>query len=130
MTDVDPDLESMMVPKLIVQPLVENAVSHGIARKTEGGTVWISGHRTKDGMVLQVENDGQGMDELEQESLRQILNTPGFREKNIGLKNVYERIRLYYGNRADLKWESTPMLTRFTLSIHTGEEDRDEGTHS
>ncbi|MBQ9264344.1 MAG: sensor histidine kinase [Clostridia bacterium] len=117
--DIAPGLEQIPLPKLILQPLVENAVSHGIARKPEGGTVTVRGSREGDSIRFLVEDDGEGMDEFAQEELRQILSKSNSRPgKSIGLKNVYERIRLYYGGRASLTWESQPgEYTRFILSI-------------
>ena len=127
--EIEPGLEEIPLPKLILQPLVENAVSHGIAQKPEGGTVTVRGSREEGAIRFLVEDDGEGMDEFAQEELRQILARPNGRDKSIGLKNVYERIRLYYGGRASLTWESRPgEYTRFILSIH--EEGAEQGARA
>ena len=112
------DAGDPVMPGMILQPLVENAVSHGIARKKDGGTVWIGGAREGDKVVFTVEDNGAGMDEFAQEELRQILARPDAKSGSIGLKNVYERIRLYYGERAKLTWDSREgEYTRFCLMI-------------
>jgi two-component system sensor histidine kinase AlgZ len=93
--DVDPDVRSVAIPGLLLQPLVENAVGHGLARVPEGGTVRISARRADGRLDIAVEDDGAG---------------PGpdprtlFREGH-GLDNVHQRLRTRYASRAALRIE-------------------------
>lgn len=85
---VDPSVESAVVPDFILQPLVENALRHGIAESTEAGLLAISARREGDDLILSVEDDG-----------------PGFTEgptRGLGLSNTRERLEVLYGGRATL----------------------------
>ncbi len=93
---ISPDALKIRVPSLILQPLVENAVKHGIAESSKGGEVSISARlETEDGRVfisLTVANTG--------------ADFAVKRENGVGLNNVEQRLRSYYGNSASLKIES------------------------
>jgi sensor histidine kinase YesM len=93
------------IPTLILQPIVENAVIHGIARKPEGGTVTITLERRGGDLVLRVEDDGVGIDPSR---LAELLDPAGEGEKAIGLRNVDGRLRAFYGEAHRLKIESQP----------------------
>lgn len=97
--DIDPYILDCYVPRLIVQPIVENAIIHGIAKKIEPGKLWVKA--TQEGTVLRIEviDDGVGIDE---ERLRQVhsdLDGDSGKGKNIGIYNVNRRIKLYYGEK-------------------------------
>jgi LytS/YehU family sensor histidine kinase len=83
------------VPTLILQPIVENAVIHGIAKKRGGGLVSITVKQMGDDLLLQVEDDGPG---VETTRLEEILNPERESEKSIGLRNVDKRLRTLYGD--------------------------------
>lgn len=105
--DVEQQLLQTEIPNLLLQPLVENAVIHGIAMKSCGGTVSIAVQTANEQISLTVHDDGAGMNELEQEELRQSLSRPvGISGSCIGLKNVYDRLQLYYNGKAAFLWES------------------------
>lgn len=89
--DIPKELEKVQVPALILQPLVENAIKHGISESKSGGTVRISARRMDGTLVLAVSDTG-----------------PGFKEdifasqEGVGLKNIRERLQAYYGKDAVL----------------------------
>jgi signal transduction histidine kinase len=88
--EVDGDIESDAIPPMLLQPLVENAVLHGLSSRDEGGAVIVRGRADKDAMVLEVSDDGVG---------------PGGskrRGNRIGLENLRERLALTYGAAARL----------------------------
>jgi two-component system sensor histidine kinase YesM len=88
--DIDEDAKTCGVPLLLVQPLAENAVNHGVRRKEGGsGTVSISARRRGDVVLLRVSDDGPGWYE-------------GKGGTGFGLKSVRRRLQLVYGNRAQL----------------------------
>jgi two-component system, LytTR family, sensor kinase len=81
------------VPFLALQPLVENAVQHGVERSPAGGSVTVSGEADGTDSVIAVEDDGPGM---EPERAREILAGHGSRS-SLGLLNVDRRLRTVYG---------------------------------
>ncbi len=88
------------VPTLILQPIIENAIVHGISPKPEGGTVSILVKQAGDNLHIQVADNGVGFNI---ESLQQESERP-----SIGLKNVDDRLRLLYGEAYRLQIDSTP----------------------
>jgi signal transduction histidine kinase len=92
---ISPDTRRAAVPDFILQPLVENAVRHGIAQRVEAGEVSITAVRDGDDLVLTVEDDG-----------------PGYRDEQatagLGLANTRERLEVLYGGRARLRVEARP----------------------
>ena len=95
---------SILVPKLILQPLIENALYHGIKNRRGRGLITITGGREGDNILLRVKDNGAGMNA---EQLAQLQNGI-FQEKQggFGLWNVHQRIRLYYGENYGLSFES------------------------
>lgn len=87
--------DNLLIPPLILQPLVENAVKHGIYHKEEGGKVKISIGQDKNELVFRVEDDGVGIDKA-----NYIIEG---NNKGIGLKNVNERLKLYHGEGLSIK---------------------------
>ena len=127
--EVEEEIKSFQIVKIILQPLVENAIYHGIKNNSIAGTVVISGRRTPAGMDLAVRDDGIGMNSAALEKLRRKLRGPreGNREKSygaaaedargsegginvpgsgVGVCNVDERIKLYFGPDYGLEFES------------------------
>ncbi|WP_227013485.1 sensor histidine kinase [Paenibacillus psychroresistens] len=92
--DVDANLD-FEIPSLILQPLVENAIRHGLMSSLQGGTVKISIKRRDDTVLsFSVEDNGGGMSETKRE---EILK-PDINKKGVGLWNISQRIKLLYGN--------------------------------
>jgi two-component system LytT family sensor kinase len=89
---VDPSLTSFSVPPMILQPLVENAIKHGIAPAEEGGSVCIEIQRQTDGIIFHVSNTGVSMSSAD----------PLAAANGIGLKNTDARLRKMYGDPAGL----------------------------
>jgi len=89
---VDEDILHLLVPKLTLQPLIENAIYHGLKVKGETGSLRITGKRTEQGIVLTVEDNGVGMTQDTSEMLLQ--NNP---EGHFGVYSVNHRIKLIFG---------------------------------
>ena len=104
--DIDPQALTAQVPVLTIQPLVENAVKHGLAQKVDGGTVTLKARvdpltRTT---AIQVRDDGVGMDEqLTADVLAGAAPSGG-----IGLRNISERMTSLFGDRYSLAVHSSP----------------------
>ena len=97
--NIDEDLKKLKVMKLILQPLVENAIYHGIG--DEEGEIEISGTIEGDFLVFRVRNSGYGITES---TIREMYDTMhgGHERPSIGIRNVYQRLKLYYGDHADI----------------------------
>lgn len=93
----------LKIMKFILQPLVENAIAHGIEKLEHSGTISLSIHTADGRLEVEVSDDGFGMDEERLEVVRQVINGSIVMEnKAIGLRNIYERIQWYYGETAEL----------------------------
>lgn len=102
---VSPEVLDQKIPKLVLQPLVENAIYHGIKYKEGKGTVLIAGERRGRELILKVSDDGIGMTE---EQLSKIFekHETDVRKNGVGVQNVHERIQLYYGKEYGLTYKS------------------------
>jgi LytS/YehU family sensor histidine kinase len=87
--DVAPDTRDALVPFLVLQPLVENAVKHGIAARPEGGWLGVRAYRRNGMLRLEVEDDGPG-----------VANPPGALSAGFGLGGTAERLQHLYGTAA------------------------------
>lgn len=106
--DIDEELYEYMIPKLTLQPLVENALYHGIKNKRGRGMIRITGKKEGDRMIFKVIDDGKGMSKERLKRLREDIrwdkeapDTEGF-----GLTNVNHRIHHYYGEDYGLYYQS------------------------
>jgi two-component system sensor histidine kinase YesM len=108
--EVDSDVTQNTILKLILQPLVENALYHGIKNKRQGGTISVRARRKgEDEVLLEVEDDGIGFTPKKLAQLRAELNDDSGEikmESGYGIGNVNNRIRLYYGKQYGLSIES------------------------
>jgi len=96
---IAPDTLDVIVPSMLLQPLVENSIKHGLSRKVGGGCITIRTRLRDAHMVIEVHDDGLGMSE---ERLHQAL------DGGIGLSNVNERLQTIYGANYQLKLTSVP----------------------
>lgn len=100
--NIDEDILDYKVLNLILQPLVENAIDHGIDLKTNGrGKITINGKIEENNILLIVSDNGVGM---EKDMIETILTN---KSKGYGVRNVNERIKLYYGDQYCIKVQST-----------------------
>ena len=113
--DMTPEFRQLRVLKLILQPLVENALYHGLNYCTYGDAITLSGRTDDRYILIDVKDNGQGMDEETLDRLQKSLNEEasftelGHRNKqSIGLKNIHSRIELYYGRVYGLTVTSRP----------------------
>ena len=91
--------------KLILQPIVENAIIHGLANLYEPGLLTIEAKQTEKGILIQIKDNGQGMSVERLEELRRELKQPSD-VAGIGLRNVHERLQIYFGPEYGLKIDS------------------------
>ena len=120
--EYDPALGRYQVLKMLLQPLVENAIYHGIKSKREAGHILVSVAELDDVLCFVVEDTGMGMDVEQLEVLTRMLEEPVRRgdeqSRGYGIRNVNDRIRLYYGQNYGLFYESQPGVgTSVTVRI-------------
>jgi len=91
--------------KIIMQPLIENAIYHGIKMKQGPGFIRIASEETQTDIIVIIEDNGNGMDE---EKLKSLLLSTAVMEsgRGIGVRNVHERLKLYYGEKYGLTYHS------------------------
>lgn len=97
--EIDPRTLTCHIQKLLLQPMVENAIKHGLEQKQSGGRLFLRTFLKNNLLIIEVQDNGAGMDE---ETLQQLIRRMNTSDKNsskksIGLSNVQERIHLKYG---------------------------------
>ncbi|MCI8269765.1 MAG: sensor histidine kinase [Lachnospiraceae bacterium] len=112
--------EEKMLP-LILQPIVENSIIHGLESKEGVGHIRIRARREKEDFLVIVEDDGIGISSEVLERIREGLNSRELNRPHIGVSNVHQRLRLKYGNGYGLVVESEEgCFTRVAVRIPTG----------
>ncbi len=110
--DVDERILDHKIPKIILQPLIENAILHGILKRTgEGGLITIRGWITESDIILQIKDDGMGIEKAKLDNI--LLSGDTVESHGYGVRNIHERLRLSYGTSYGLSYES--QLSKWTL---------------
>ncbi len=107
--EIDERIYPAYIFKLMFQPIVENAIFHGLANIQRRGYIFIRGYLTENGVCFTVEDNGKGMTEDELEILNLKINDFEINQKeikSIGLKNINERIKLNYGDEYGISVQS------------------------
>ncbi len=129
--DIDDAVKPYPIPKLILQPLVENALYHGLEgqeEREEPGVIWVSALQFEDELLLTVRDNGKGLSEQEIDVLNAAIGLqPSYQslqanhEDKLGLNNICQRIRLIYGERGSLSVDGSPgqgLAVTITIPIH------------
>ncbi len=93
------EIPDMQIPRLVLEPLVENAIRHGILKKSGKGYVTLSIEKKGNCVCFSVRDDGVGMS---RETIRAILGQEG-KEHSIGISNIHKRLRMHYGRGLSIK---------------------------
>ena len=127
-TSAREEVLSYPVPRLILQPLVENAVFHGLEQKTEQGSILVEIFLSDTYIHIRVQDDGVGIDQQTLEELKSKLISGDFSgagaDGGIGLINIAHRLRLFYGKDTELRLSSDKSGTVADITIPAGEERR------
>ena len=99
--ELDPASLEAMVPSMLLQPLVENCIKHGLASKVDGGSITLRSRVIKSRLVIEVEDNGVGM-----ASAQPFGQPDGLGGTGIGMANVAERLRVLYGDTAKMMIDS------------------------
>ncbi|MNO72570.1 Sensor histidine kinase YpdA [compost metagenome] len=103
---MDEEMMDLRVPKLFIQPILENSILHAFNHRDTGGIIRITGQLIENGMVFIVEDNGDGMNEEQIATFFENIND------RIGIKNVYQRLQLIYGQ--SVQFEVTSQLGKGT----------------
>lgn len=107
--DIEDGLQDCSMIKMCLQPVVENAIQHGLRFHKYQGNITISARYEEDCLRIFVDNDGQPMNRWEMEQLNAKLKTgEGFETSKVGLRNVNERIKLIYGRKYGVSVQQIP----------------------
>jgi len=97
--ELDPASLDVVIPSMLLQPLVENCIKHGLAPKVEGGSIYLRSRVTDSRVVIEVEDDGVGIGGSQPGD----SNWPGM---GIGMANISERLQVLYGGTARMTIDS------------------------
>ena len=101
--ELDPASLDVVVPSMLLQPLIENSIKHGLAPKVEGGSIFLRSRVTDSRLIIEVEDDGVGMGSA------QLEESSSWSGMGIGMANISERLQVLYGDTA-----------RMTIDSHEG----------
>jgi two-component system LytT family sensor kinase len=99
--EIDPRTLEVLVPSILLQPLIENSIKHGLEPRIRGGTVTLRSRLNGDRVTIEVADDGVGMGNRQGSGLRRS-------GAGIGMKNVQERLDVLFGNQASFSMVSNP----------------------
>jgi len=123
--EIDDSITEYYTLKLILQPIVENAIHHGLEDITEGGKITIGARKSGENIELWVEDNGKGIDEEQLKIIleKDIKETTSY--SSIGISNTEKRIKLYYGESYGLAFDTTKDKgTKVIVTIPIRSEER------
>ncbi|GKX29311.1 hypothetical protein SH1V18_17910 [Vallitalea longa] len=104
--EIDNNVKTLYVPRLILQPLVENSIYHGLDTKTDKNRIIICASMTHDELVLSIEDNGKGMAEDVKKNIFKRQTSKKEKFNHIGITNIKDRINLYYGDYGNISYSS------------------------
>lgn len=120
--DIDEEVLPYLCNKITIQPIIENALYHGISRMVDEGEIFISVHKVGDDIIIKIKDNGVGMSTKQVEN---ILKKERTDSKGIGVKNVNDRIKIYFGDDYGITVQSElDVGTTITIKIPAVMEDR------
>ena len=122
--ELDPASLEVMVPSMLLQPLVENSIKHGLASKVEGGSIYLRSRVSDSKLIIEVEDDGVGMGSAP------LSNSGTWSGMGIGMANISERLLVLYGDSARMTIDSHQgkgTLVRIRLPLLQAESAVPEG---
>lgn len=125
--ELDPGTLDILIPSMLLQPLVENSIKHGLASKVEVGSIFLRSRLTDTQLIVEVEDDGVGM------GAAHLIERPtGLGGTGIGLTNVAERLKVLYGDTAKMTIDSREgkgTLVRLRLPVLDSEDSLPTALH-
>jgi two-component system LytT family sensor kinase len=125
--ELDPASLDVVVPSMLLQPLVENSIKHGLAAKVEGGSIFLRSRVVNSRLIIEVEDDGVGM------GVAQLEESSSWSGMGIGMANISERLQVLYGDTARMTIDSHQgkgTLIRIRLPLIEGASSVPEGFYA
>jgi two-component system LytT family sensor kinase len=125
--EFEPASLDVVVPSMLLQPLVENSIKHGLASKIEGGSIFLRSRLTDTRLIIEVEDDGVGM------GAAQLEESSSWAGMGIGMANISERLHVLYGDTARMtidSHEGKGTLIRIRLPLIEGASAVPEGFYA
>lgn len=125
---IEEGTEQYLVPKLLLQPVVENSIIHGLHLIKEDGIIVITSGMKNDCLVLEVYDNGEGtcQEEIDRILLEEEQEDTGRDRAHIGIRSIQKRLHILYGPKYGMQMESSPgngMIVRITLPLEKCEEE-------
>jgi len=120
--DIDEHCNAFAMPPMILQPLVENAIKHGLGMVLEGGCIWIRVARREGRVVIRVEDNGTGMDQEKIDNLMDHIQRLNTESEHMGLRNIYMRLKYFYDDDVELAITRTEGITSVLFSLPCKEQ--------
>ena len=121
----DPDLDDYLIIKVILQPLVENAIYHGVKKRDGGGIIRVRGELADSRLRLIVMDNGCMMTSESCEEMNAALEGRAEGVLGIGVSNVYNRLRLFYGDKGSMRYDIKDGFTTVTIELPARKEGED-----
>ena len=125
--DLDPASLDVVVPSMLLQPLIENSIKHGLSPKVEGGSIYLRSRLTDSRLIIEVEDDGVGMGGA------QLEESGTWTGMGIGMANISERLHVLYGDTARMtidSHEGKGTLVRIRLPLIEADSSVPEGFYA
>jgi two-component system LytT family sensor kinase len=125
--ELDPASLDVVVPSMLLQPLVENSIKHGLAPKVEGGSIFLRSRVANSRLIIEVEDDGVGMGSA------QLEESSSWAGMGIGMANISERLHVLYGDTARMtidSHEGKGTLIRIRLPLVEADSSIPEGFYA
>ncbi len=130
--DIDEETLKYPMPCMVLQPLVENSIQHGMPMMLSGGEVNIRTYRKQERVLIEVSDNGIGMSEEQIREVYHDLSEHQYSGTHIGIRNIYQRLRIYYNDDVQMTFVNLDPGLRITISLPGKEiehesDDRDRG---
>ena len=125
--ELDPASLDVVVPSMLLQPLIENSIKHGLSPKVEGGSIYLRSRLTDSRLIIEVEDDGVGMGGA------QLEESSTWTGMGIGMANISERLQVLYGDTARMtidSHEGKGTLIRIRLPLIEADSSVPEGFYA
>ncbi|TCS82223.1 sensor histidine kinase [Muricomes intestini] len=123
--NIEPAASNCLIPRLILQPIVENAILHGIDIKKGNGLILISAVVSGERLEIEIKDNGRGMSK---EQIRTLLNSKVKKTKGftaVGIPNVRDRLELYYGEKSQLRYVSDDRGTTVMIYLPAAYDEKE-----
>tara|TARA_B100000683_G_scaffold55454_1_gene53078 strand:- start:448 stop:861 length:414 start_codon:yes stop_codon:yes gene_type:complete len=110
--EIEDTVRDSLVPTMVLQPLIENSIKHGISKNQEGGTLTIKAYKDQDSLILQVIDNGPGISDIDGKTSNEFVAS------GVGINNIRNRLEQLYDNNYELSFSNvSPRGLSVTMRI-------------